>query len=102
MAEEKAEEKKEQAQEKPQASEKAPEKKAEKTEAKAEKAEAQEEKAPKVEKEEKPQGEKTRKISQMTLAEVEAELKKVKDQMGGYQSRFACHLLSRQKELQAP
>ena len=48
---------------------------------------------------EKPQGKKRRKISRMTLAEVESELKAVREKMGSFQSRFARHLLARKKEL---
>ena len=42
---------------------------------------------------------KRRKISQMALQEVEAELKVVKEKMGGFQSHFAQDLLARKKEL---
>ena len=42
---------------------------------------------------------KRRKISQMTLQEVEMELKIVQEKMGGFQSNFAQHLLARKKEL---
>ena len=44
-------------------------------------------------------GEKLRKVSRMTLAEVETELKAVKEKMGGFQSSFARHLLARKSEL---
>ena len=48
-----------------------------------------------------PEGEekKSKKVSRMTLTEVEAELKKVKETMGAYQSSFARHLLARKSEL---
>ncbi len=42
---------------------------------------------------------KGKKISRMTLAEVEAQLKIAKEKMGAYQSSFAQHLLARKKEL---
>lgn len=42
---------------------------------------------------------KNRKISRMTLAQVDSELKKVKEKMGANQSSFARHLLARKKEL---
>ncbi|MBI4372158.1 MAG: hypothetical protein HY585_00330 [Candidatus Omnitrophica bacterium] len=42
---------------------------------------------------------KIRKVTRMTLAEVEAEIKSVKEKMGGFQSDFARHLLARKKEL---
>ena len=42
---------------------------------------------------------KRRKVSQMTLQEVEMELKIVQEKMGGFQSNFAQHLLARKKEL---
>lgn len=42
---------------------------------------------------------KRKKISRMTLAEVEAELKIAKEKMGAFQSSFAQHLLARKKEL---
>ena len=91
MADEKAEEKKEQAKEDPQKAEKAPEKKAEKAPAQAPQA-GTGEAAP---------AKKLRKISQMTLQEIEKELSVVKEKMGGFQSRFARHLLSRKQELQS-
>ena len=65
----------------------------------------------KVEKTEKPQEpaatkpeaaseeKKRKKISRMTLAEVEAQLKTAKEKMGAFQSSFAQHLLARKKEL---
>lgn len=42
---------------------------------------------------------KHRKISRMTLTQVDSELKKVKEKMGANQSSFARHLLARKKEL---
>ncbi len=42
---------------------------------------------------------KRRKISQMTLQEVEAEIKTVQEKMGGFQSHFAQDLLARKKVL---
>ncbi len=45
------------------------------------------------------QEKKGKKISRMTLAEVEEEIKTVKEKMGGFQSAFARNLLARQKEL---
>lgn len=45
------------------------------------------------------QEKKRRKISRMTLAEVEAQLKIVKEKMGEFQSSFARHLLARKSEL---
>lgn len=72
----------------------------------AEKKEKQAEPEKKAEKQEQPsaeklQGKKRRKISRMTLAEVESELKAVQEKMGSVQSRFARHLLARKKELTA-
>jgi len=40
-----------------------------------------------------------KKINQLTLAEVEKELKSVKEKMGGFGSHHAEHLLLRKKEL---
>lgn len=45
------------------------------------------------------QEKKGKKISRMTLAEVEAQLKIAKEKMGAFQSSFAQHLLARKKEL---
>ena len=42
---------------------------------------------------------KRKKISRMALPEVEAELKVLKEKMGGFQSAFAQHLLARKKVL---
>ena len=42
---------------------------------------------------------KSKKISRMTLAEVDQKLKSVQESMGGFQSDFARHLLARKKEL---
>jgi len=42
---------------------------------------------------------KRRKIAQMTLQEVEAELKITQEKMGGFQSHFAQDLLARKKAL---
>lgn len=42
---------------------------------------------------------KVKKISQMTLAEVEQKLKTLEKQMGGFQSDFARHLLARKQVL---
>ena len=74
-----------------------------------------EEKPAKAEKVEKPQAaakeekpasagaeEKGKKISQMTLAEVEAELKVVKEKMGAFQSAHARNLLARRDSLLNP
>ena len=44
-------------------------------------------------------GEKRTKVNCLTLAEVEAQLKVVKEKMGGFQSRYAEELLLRKKEL---
>lgn len=44
-------------------------------------------------------GEKRAKVNCLTLAEVETELKVVKEKMGGFQSRYAEELLLRKKEL---
>ena len=99
MADEKAEEKKEEVKEEPQKAEKAPEQKSEKAhEKKAEKAPAQ---TPQAGTGEAAPAKKLRKISQMTLQEIEKELVVVKEKMGGFQSRFARHLLARKKELSA-
>lgn len=46
-----------------------------------------------------PQEKERRKISRMTLVEVEAQLKMTKEKMGEFQSLFARHLLARKKEL---
>ena len=57
---------------------------------------------PKEAKEEKPaEGSKNlgKKISEMTLPEVEAGLKVAQEKMGGFQSGFARNLLARKKEL---
>jgi hypothetical protein len=80
--------------EKPVKAEKPEPEKAEKA-AKPEKAQAKEEK-PASDSAKKELG---KKISQMTLQEVEAELKIVKEKMGGFQSAHARHLLARKKEL---
>ncbi len=42
---------------------------------------------------------KRKKISRMKLEEVEAEIKIVKEKMGGFQSSFAQHLLARKNQL---
>ena len=42
---------------------------------------------------------KVKKLNCMNLEEVEKELKVVKEKMGGFNSRYAQHLLSRKKEL---
>lgn len=42
---------------------------------------------------------KRKKISRMSLAEVETQLKMAKEKMGEFQSSFARHLLARKKEL---
>ena len=55
--------------------------------------------APEKPAEESKGGEKLKKISGMTLAEVEAALKIAKEKMGGFQSQFARTLLARKKEL---
>lgn len=47
----------------------------------------------------KSQEKKRRKISRMTLVEVEAQLKTTKEKMGEFQSSFARHLLARKSEL---
>ena len=67
----------------------------------AEKAEVKKEGKAPEQKEEAPKAseKKGKKVSQMTLAEVEAELKTVKEKMGGFRSAFAQHLLGRKKEL---
>ena len=80
--------------------EKAPEKKPAEVKPKAEaKAEAK----PEAKAESKPaEGapeKKGKKISRMTLQEVEAELKTVQEKMGGFQSHFAQDLLARKKVL---
>ena len=64
----------------------------------------QEEKPPKekaeaAEKPKEPHAKKRKKISRMSLAEVEAELKQAQEKMGGFGSDFARHLLARKKEL---
>ncbi|MBI4395355.1 MAG: hypothetical protein HY583_04050, partial [Candidatus Omnitrophica bacterium] len=48
-----------------------------------------------------PPHKKLKKVARMTLAEVETEIKSVKEKMGGFQSNFARHLLARKKELSA-
>ncbi len=45
------------------------------------------------------QEKKGKKISRMTLSEVEAQLKLAKEKMGAFQSAFARHLLARKSEL---
>ena len=42
---------------------------------------------------------KIRKVSRMSLAEVESTLKSVKEKMGDFHSSFARHLLARRSEL---
>ena len=65
--------------------------------AKAEKPkEAKKEEKPASDSEKKETG---KKISQMTLEEVEAGLKMAQEKMGGFQSGFARNLLARKKEL---
>lgn len=70
---------------------------------KAEKAQKEAERKGAEEKEVHPKpsaGEKKRKkVSRMTLAEVESELKVLQEKMGGLQSDFARHLFARKKEL---
>ncbi|OGW85284.1 MAG: hypothetical protein A3C35_04975 [Omnitrophica bacterium RIFCSPHIGHO2_02_FULL_46_11] len=62
---------------------------------------AKEEK-PKAQEKPEPAEKKGKKISRMTLAEVEVELKGVQEKMGGFESNFAQHLLARKKELSQP
>ncbi|MBI1977421.1 MAG: hypothetical protein HYS55_01560 [Candidatus Omnitrophica bacterium] len=90
MPEEKAKETKEAKQE--EVHEKAKEKPQEKSQEKPVESKPAEESKSKTTK-------KRRKVSGMTLAEVESELKTVKEKMGAYQSAFAQHLLARKKEL---
>lgn len=45
---------------------------------------------------------KAKKISRMTLAEIDQKLKAAQESMGGFQSDFARHLLARKKELTSP
>lgn len=93
MADKEAE--KQPAEEKPKAekkSEEAP--KPEKPQAKKEAPAESKEPAAKAESESK-----RKKISRMKLEEVEAEIKIMKEKMGGFQSGFAHHLLARRKEL---
>ncbi len=95
MAEEKEEQQKPVEAEQEKAAEKKPEAKP-KTEEKVEaKAEAKAESKPAEAAPEK----KRRKISGMTLKEVEAELKITQEKMGGFQSHFAKDLLARKKVL---
>ena len=89
-----AEEEKKKAEEGSTQAEKPAEKKAEKPKAEK-KAEKQEE--PQAEK---PKEKRGKKISRMTLAEVETQLKTLQERTGSFQSRFARHLLARKKELQ--
>jgi len=42
---------------------------------------------------------KKKKVNQMTLAEIEAQLKMVQERMGGFQSKYAQHLLRRKNYL---
>ena len=49
-----------------------------------------------------PKAKKQRKVTRMTLEEVEKKLKSVQEKMGGFHSNFAQHLLARKKELTAP
>ena len=74
--------------------EKASEKKPEEKPKKEEKPEEKEEAKPKA-----PHGKERKKISRMTLDELEKELKTVQEKMGGFRSDFARHLLARKKEL---
>ncbi len=85
--EEKKEEKKEEKQEAAKE-----EKKHEKKEEKETQAEATAESA---------SGDKRKKISRMTLAEVEKEIKSAQEKMGGLRSSFARVLLARKQELSA-
>ena len=71
------------------------EKKEEKSE-KAEKPKEVQKEKPASDSEKKKTG---KKISQMTLQEVEAGLKMAQEKMGGFQSDFARDLLARKKEL---
>lgn len=67
------------------------------------KAESKAEEKPKEQAEKKEHAEKKgKKISRMTLPEVEAGLKGVKEKMGGFESNFAQHLLARKKDLTQP
>ena len=45
---------------------------------------------------------KRQKINQLTIQEIETELKSVKEKMGGFGSHYAMHLLLRKKELTNP
>lgn len=42
---------------------------------------------------------KNKKIKRMTLAEIEAKLQEIRQTMGGYQSKYAQHLLARKAAL---
>jgi len=42
---------------------------------------------------------KKKKVNQMTLSEIEAQLKIVQENMGGFQSKYAQHLLKRKNNL---
>lgn len=42
---------------------------------------------------------KNKKIKRMTLAEIEAKLQEVQQKMGGFQSKYAQHLLARKAVL---
>ena len=76
-----------------------------KAQASEKKAEPKAEEKPQEKTKEKPEEhpeKKGKKISRMTLAEVDAELKGVQEKMGGFESNFARHLLARKKELSHP
>ncbi len=76
------------------------EKEAPKKEEKAEKKE--EAKKPEAEKKAEAtpgSAEKHKKVSKMTIAEVEKALKETQTKMGGFHSRYSLHLLLRKKEL---
>ena len=53
----------------------------------------------KIEEKTSPEPLKKKKVNQMTLAEIEAQLKMVQENMGGIQSKYAQHLLERKKYL---
>jgi len=53
----------------------------------------------KIEEKPSPEPLKKKKVNQMTLAEIEAQLKMVQENMGGIQSKYAQHLLERKKYL---
>ncbi|MBI4367886.1 MAG: hypothetical protein HY588_00670 [Candidatus Omnitrophica bacterium] len=49
-----------------------------------------------------PKAKQRKKVTRMTLEEIEKDLKSVQEKMGGFRSDFARHLLARKKELTAP